>query len=75
MKMLTIKNYGKLIKSSLVRIKLIREALVKIKVLTNKNKVDDGPKDCVEEDGAEVLHEDPVVERVGCLYAGIPSFR
>jgi hypothetical protein len=41
---------------------LISEAPVKIQALTNKNKVDDGPENCVEEDGAEVLHEDTVVE-------------
>jgi len=32
------------------------------KELTNDNKVDDGPDDRVEQDSAEVLHEDPIVE-------------
>ncbi len=41
-------------------------------VLTDEYKVDDGADDCVEEDGAEVLHEDPVVEGVGGLQAGTP---
>ena len=34
---------------------------------TDKEEVEDGAKDCVEDDGPQVAHEHPVVEGVGRL--------
>ena len=36
-------------------------------LLTNEEEVDDGAHHCVEDDGPEVAHEDPVVEGPGRL--------
>jgi hypothetical protein len=38
-----------------------------LNLLTNEEEVDDGAHHCVEDDGPEVAHEDPVVEGPGRL--------